>query len=646
MAEFEKTRDYIINHIRKTFTHGDDIAYALEKDNDFDFTKVAPSIRASLTTGTQEEVAQYEKESALLFQSKVEIWTKHKSAYEGNKMKAYALLWERCASNLTAKILSNENYKSAIKGNPMKLLKAIELYSLNFQESRYKMSIMINALRALLGSRQQEGESLQDYTRRFKTNHDVFIGILGGTIEYRKYMEGMEGWDENKKDDIAFTAPFREKAWGELMAYLYMDNCNKAKYGSLIKGIAGQYSLKNNQYPKSVTSAYQALATHPSDKLKATPSTTTASGSCTKSSGDDNDDKQDGEAINTPDLTFIQMEGKCYCCGLAGHQSDKCQKRDSIPRDQWAINKAKNTAKSKAVQNLQTDQADEASIVSHTPRSDPLDWLFCNIVDMADYRHYSFHQTQSLKEALLLNTQSTVHMYALKKYTTDIWTEDHGCQVLTNGGKFVTHQRASTKYFGLGWYHEKALTNILSYALVEDLYQITYDQKKSTFTVHIPGAPMNFTRNQAGLYVYVPTTSEAHVFAVVELLPKRTEACFSETVRENKLQYTSRQVRDAKRARALYQVLGRPSIEDFKHIVKFRMIENNPVTLQDIQRAETIYGPDIGSLKGKTTRKAPSPIVKSIVAVPETLLQDHQHIELCMDVFTVNTIQFLLTVSK
>ena len=39
------------------------------------------------------------------------------------------------------------------------------------------------------------------------------------------------------------------------------------------------------------------------------------------------------------------------------------------------------------------------------------------------------------------------------------------------------------------------------------------------------------------------------------------------------------------------------------------MINNKPVTTDDINISEKIFGPDIGTLKGKTTHRKPLPVM-------------------------------------
>jgi len=55
-------------------------------------------------------------------------------------------------------------------------------------------------------------------------------------------------------------------------------------------------------------------------------------------------------------------------------------------------------------------------------------------------------------------------------------------------------------------------------------------------------------------------------------------------------------------SRKILRVIVRPSTKHFIHLVESNLIANCPVT-KDILAAEHIFGPDIGSLTGKTTRK-------------------------------------------
>jgi hypothetical protein len=118
------------------------------------------------------------------------------------------------------------------------------------------------------------------------------------------------------------------------------------------------------------------------------------------------------------------------------------------------------------------------------------------------------------------------------------------------------------------------------------------------------------------------------------------------TVEENKSLYTKRQVEQAEAARKLYQIIGFPSLRDYKHPVQTNRIKNFPVTLEDIKICEKIFGPDIYAMKGKTTRKTTKQVINDYVEVPKELVEAHKHVVLCMDIMYIDGVPLLTTVSK
>ena len=77
-----------------------------------------------------------------------------------------------------------------------------------------------------------------------------------------------------------------------------------------------------------------------------------------------------------------------------------------------------------------------------------------------------------------------------------------------------------------------------------------------------------------------------------------------------------------------------------------KCIVGNPVTVADVERAEAMWGPDVGLIKGKTKRRKPVLPAQDTANVPDALLQKNREIDLCIDTLFVNRIPFLTSVSK
>ena len=92
-------------------------------------------------------------------------------------------------------------------------------------------------------------------------------------------------------------------------------------------------------------------------------------------------------------------------------------------------------------------------------------------------------------------------------------------------------------------------------------------------------------------------------------------------------------------------MVRRPSDKDLIKILKTSSLPNCPVTPRDVIIANKLFGPDVGALKGKTTRRGP-PIVDSPVSVDTTSILEHYRVvTLCVDLMYVNKVPLLVTLS-
>ena len=58
--------------------------------------------------------------------------------------------------------------------------------------------------------------------------------------------------------------------------------------------------------------------------------------------------------------------------------------------------------------------------------------------------------------------------------------------------------------------------------------------------------------------------------------------------------------------------------------IRQNTIKNCPVTVEYIEIAEKIFGPDVSTLKVRTTRKRPKVVVDDFIEIPRVLIDNNQ----------------------
>lgn len=436
------------------------------------------------------------------------------------------------------------------------------------------------------------------------------------------------------KTDMTKQQTLKDLSFSRWIAYLLLRNSDQAKYGSLVNGLSSQYSMKHNQYPDNINDAADIMNNHKHDNHKELKKK--------KNNGDkDKDkDKENGSIQDPPitELSFAQMgEGRCYCCGKKGHYSNECNENNN-PKPQWYINKQVNNLavggeEENGSQNEQNDDGSRATTRSMlTSRWSNVQVNLTNRgINMAN----AVSEEDDMKNGILLDSGSTVNIFSNPHLVGNIkYTPDERMEMSTNAGLQVTMHKANVLDYGEIWYDSNAISNIFSLQKMAKHHRVTYDSwQEDAFYIHLPHKVVKFKASENGLY-YLKLKYAREINNMVT------------TINENRKAFTLRQFERAKLVRKLYHIVGTPTVENFKSLIRMNAILDCPITAKDVKIAEAIFGPAIAALKGKSTRPKTKPVIKDEIKIPKEIKETHKDIELCIDIMFVNGMKMLTCIDR
>ena len=626
-SDYENTNEFIVNHIKKTFDRGNDVAEAIRTLVKIDTDTWKPRLQSS--TDPDDDIKKLEdRQYEMEYKAELNEALGRKRMYNDNLFKAYALIWERCAKAMQNKISARSDFETRIYNNPIELMRAIKEHALNYQESRYEMAIIADAMRTVTTTKQRDNESLQDYTRRFKTAREILESHIGGPLILTKYVKTMDLYDATDPDVVETLI---NKASEQFFAHIYMENSDQEKYGSISKNLNEQKSLGNDQYPKTIVDTNNVLSNHKFDNFKVRHEQKPTR---KPYNNQKNNDAKDKSEEDSPKLSFAQMEGRCYCCGKPGHRSPDCRSKDKTPRDEWAINKSQSHAGAAKPEETNSLDGDKSTVSAITDKSGEAHVGWAGV-------HMSFMQHTNMKDMILLDSDSTDTIFCNPEYVTNIHDTKEELKLGTNGGVMVSQQKCDVPHLGTHWFNKASITNIISLAEMAKRYKVTYDSgKEKAFHVHMPNKIVKFGQMKNGLYGMNPKDDDTFIKT-----NKAGNIQMLNTAEENFKFLSPRQQLKVKAARKLYHAVGTPTVDDLKSMIRMNLIRNNVVTTADVNLATKTFGPDIGAIKGKTTRTRPVPVVSNIIEIPDELLELQKDLTMSLDGMTVNSLKFLTTIS-
>ena len=238
---------------------------------------------------------------------------------------------------------------------------------------------------------------------------------------------------------------------------------------------------------------------------------------------------------------------------------------------------------------------------------------------------------------ILLDSESSVNVVVNKSLLTNIRHSPNNTtmHIHCNAGTATANMVGDLEGVGTVWYYPDGIANVLSLALISDRFRVTMDTgADNAFHVHKhDGESIRFHRGQNDLYYMDISSPESTLLTIA-------------TVGNKQDKYSDADCRRAERAAKLQEIVMFPGDADFLKMLDSKTLANCKVTRRDFRMARDIYGRNEAIIKGRTTRRQPEAVEIEITDVPRHILKNYGDVTLCVDIFYVNGIRFITSISK
>jgi len=482
---------------------------------------------------------------------------------------------------------------------------------------------MFNAVRDSVNLIQRKTESDQEYYHRFVQSIKVIEGACGsdilhtcnGTINILCQERG------TKLEDMSAEGKEQALAMGKdrLQAMHFLLNADRSRYGHLVDAFCRDYLSNTNNFPKTLKGAYSLLInTVPKRKDKG---------------------RKDDVASDNAGLSFNTVgEGNdrkevCERCGW-NHPTDMCSAKKH--RDGTVLHILGSTSGDSVRDDVDVSAGSRKGVVFYC--GDELEQLmFLQSDNRSTTTPTSCFKGGIPDSWMLIDNQSTIDVFSNRRLLSNIYRCNIPLTIRCNAGVRTTYWRGFLSGYGWVWYFPEGIANILSLSRVKEKFRVTFDSAvDNCFHVHKDdGTILKFHEASRRLY-YFDTANRTEVAGTLLIT----------TVEDNIKQLSGRDYTQAKLARSIQHRIGRPSTRDFIRYVSMNLIPNCPVSVQDIKNAEFIWGPDLGSLQGKTVRQQPRAVRITPSNIPPHIHEQYKDVTLSVDIMKVTGIPFLMTISR
>ena len=173
---YDTMKDHVLEIVKKTYKYGGDILLAMD-----DIKYDAENELCTKTCGDipqqkkKEETTDYDvAEYIEIKKERRERW----KTYLNNKIKMCGLISSLCSNQMKRRLEEHPDYDT-FKNNPFELLKEIKKKMYEPGRTKYPFHILSDQAERLFTMKQDDGEAIDDYYKRYKQICDNTKGSLG-----------------------------------------------------------------------------------------------------------------------------------------------------------------------------------------------------------------------------------------------------------------------------------------------------------------------------------------------------------------------------------------------------------------------------------------------------------------------------------
>jgi hypothetical protein len=616
---YVKTKEQLEIYVGANYSHGGTMANAIDKLAAPTVSEPPPPANYGTDQVNAAEKFKWEMQMKEIYRTQEDI--------KRLVQKLYSLVLGQCTDALVARVEAHSKYTTAsVARDGIELLSIIKSICFNFQDQKYVPQSIYESKKRWYKIEQGRSEPLTQYYERYQNNVEV-IEQCGGTVGYEEGVKSMVCTEEGISEtttDVGELKLVLNKTKERMLATGFIMGADEARYKSMILEFENSYTMGVNKWPKTLTDAHRVLANWKGI-------TTTGVRIDTQ-----------GVSFNTDGAAEDRGGGRgprCWRCFEVGHLKRDCPNPRANPAGQGGQPAVAGSGDA----NTQVSELSSTEEAKEQTANQLLTEAACS----GEYDgevHFSFlsggvalnnNSAGNIpSDWILLDNQSTVDVFSNKKLLNNIRKVPTSMRIRTQAGEITTNMIGDLDNYGPVWYCEGGIANILSLNNVKSRYKVTFDSENGNeFLVHKPnGGTRTFRQSTRGLY-YMNTSDG-------------TGATLISTVDANKSKYSASDYSRALLARKLQKKIGRPSLKTYLEIVDGKRLRNNPVTRDDVIAAEDIFGPELGSLKGKTVRNASGRVELRLVPIPAVIMERYRRVTLAGDIMKVNKIPFMVSISS